>query len=205
MMELMVVIGIALLVAAAFLVTACRRRRMEADERRDARLFDDVRVEIAGGRLPEARDCVRAARGPLARVLVAVLKFPYGVHERALELARRDGLAAERRPGRGASRILPVLAGLCAALGVASRFGLGSREASAIPPEWLGVSGAGAILLLRSLDARRSRAAARRLESKSEDLARRIVATSGSGVLIAPTSGEADERSAIEVGVSLPS
>ncbi len=207
MVESVAEVAIALLVAAASLVTAWRRRRVGADERRDARLLDDLRAEIASGRLPEARDRVRAARGPLARVLLAVLRFPYGVHERALELARRDGLAAERRPSRAAGRVLPILSGLCAAAGVAPLLASGAAGAasgSAIRPAWLGIAGAGAILLLGWLDARRARAAARRLEAESAELARRIVAHSESVSLAEPAPAEGVEQSAVEIGASPP-
>ncbi len=207
MVERAAEIAIALLVAAAACVAAWRKRRGDADARRDARLLDDLRAEIAGGRLPEARDRVRAARGPLARVLLAVLRFPYGVHARALELARRDGLAAERRPGRAAGRALPILSGLCATAGVAPLLVAGAAGAlsgAAVRPAWLGFAGAGAILLLGRLDAGRARDASRRLGAESAEVARRIVAYSESLSAAEGALGEAADESAVEIGVSPP-
>lgn len=171
--------AIVVLVLAAWALTRERRRRLEADAWKDRRLLEEVRGEIAQERLPEARDRVRAAEGPLARVLLTVLRFPYGVHAQALELARRDGLVAERPAFRGTGLLLPLLSGLCATIGVASLALPGPTALPMITVPVLGLAGAFAIFSLWARDTRRIREAEHRLQIDSWELSRRLVALPG--------------------------
>jgi hypothetical protein len=179
--EAAAVTAIVVLLLASLALTAARRRRLESDERRDRSLFAELSEELVAGRLPEARDRVRAAEGPLARVLLAVLRFPYGVHEQALEMARRDGLVAERPAFRGTGLLLPILSGLCAVVGIACLALPGRPTLPPVAVPLLALTGACAILGLWASDARRSRDGAHRLQIASWEVSRRLVAISEPG------------------------
>jgi hypothetical protein len=187
-------VAVASIACGAVVIAVARIRRIEEGAARDARLAAAVRDEVAGGRIPEARDRLRREEGPLARVLRAVFRFPYGVHREAVELGWSEALAAESRAHGGGAAALPALVALALVAGVASDLALAARVPLFGSPTVLGLAGAavaGAAWARLRVVARR---ASRALESSSGEIAERIVAFTESPQMVELAEGATAHR-----------
>lgn len=173
-------------VGCAFAIARERMRRLAIRDALDERLAGEVHREILSGRIPEARDRLRRASGPLARVLLAVFRFPYGVHREAVELGWAEAIAAERKAHPVRGRPLPVLAALAVVVGVVGDLSAGLRGPVVGTATALGVLGGAVVLGLWGRWLRVSRRASRRLEDESAGIAGEIVALAESPDLAGP-------------------
>lgn len=169
-------------VGAGLFYVRFRGSRLAAE--RDSALVADLRREISNGKIPEARDRTKSVAGPLATVLLGLLRFPYGIHREAIERALGDGLINERRRYCGGSRLFLALAAVAAgvgATGVLERSGAFTDRFS-VPFMAMLAS----LLMLGfwwRLSTRRRRDAAR-LESDARDIARLIVSFTESPAIV---------------------
>jgi hypothetical protein len=192
--ETLVVTSLVAAVAAGAAIFFAQCRRASGFEASDAALVADVRREVSQGRIPEARDRVKKDRGPLARVLTGILRFPYGIHREAIERALGDGLLAERPRFRGASRVLVVLALFAAALTAAAWLTAPEPTRDLDTLTILGVAGACVIggfwWSLRS----RARGFERRVDEAATSFARLVVAFAESPAIVDPAGGAEPRR-----------
>jgi hypothetical protein len=178
---------------AAVALAVSRIRFVGYEALRDAHLASEVRDEIALGRIPEARDRLRRASGPLARVLLAIFRFPYGVHREAVEMAWAESVTFERREHPTGGGSLPFLGAAGLAIGVATDVVYGSSSPYAGAPTFLGVLGACVSVGLWARLRRMGRRSAERMEAASAEIAALIVRFTESPEIVKEADGHSGE------------
>ncbi len=196
-------VAIVAIAAAALGLARSRIRRVGYEATRDSQLADEVRDEIARGRIPEARDRLRRASGPLARVLLAVFRFPYGVHREAVEMGWAEAVSFERQEHPAGGTPLPILAGLGLAIGVASDVTHGAAGPFAGTPTLLGALGACVTVGLWARLRRIARRSGERLEAASAEIAGLLIRFTESPQVVKEADDFSSEPlAAVEAGSS---